>query len=82
MGAAAMGVGIFPGDTGAIHGLAALVAFVTSSLSDIAAYRFEKRPLNYISAIIGVFSLIVLFLAFHMGEASLFWLTFEIIRFN
>lgn len=76
MGVAAMGVGIFPGDTGVIHGLAALAAFVTSSLSAIAAYRLEKRPLNYISAIIGVFSLIVLFLAFYMGEASPFWLTF------
>jgi hypothetical membrane protein len=35
MGAAVMGVGIFPGDTGAIHGLATLVAFVTSSLSEM-----------------------------------------------
>jgi hypothetical protein len=64
MGAAAMGVGLFPGDTGVIHGSAALVAFVTSSLSAIAAHRLDKRPLNYLSAIIGLFQLIVLFLAY------------------
>jgi hypothetical membrane protein len=67
MGVAAMGVGILPGDTGVIHGLAALAAFVTSSLSAIAAHRLEKRPLNYISVIIGIFSLTVLFLALFMG---------------
>ena len=77
-----MGVGIIPGDSGVIHGLAALAAFAASSLSAFAAYRLEKSSLNYISAIIGVFSPIVLFLVFYMGEASQFWLTFEIIRFN
>ena len=71
-----MALEYFPGIQEWIHGLAALAAFVTFSLSAIAAYRLEKRPLNYISAIIGVFSLIVLFLAFYMGEASPFWLTF------
>lgn len=64
LGAAAMGVGIFPGDTGLIHGLMALITFVTSSLSAIAAYRLVKRPFAYFSVAIGIFSLIVLLSAF------------------
>lgn len=75
-GAAAMGVGVFPRDTGAIHGLVALVTFAASSLSAIAAYRLEKKPLAYISVVIGVFSLIVLFSALFMGGSSPFLLAF------
>jgi hypothetical membrane protein len=75
-GVGAMSVGIFPGDTGIIHGLVALITFVTSSLSAIAAYRLEKSPFAYISVVIGTFSLIVLFLAFFMGESSPFLLAF------
>lgn len=76
LGAAAMGVGIFPGDTGLIHGLLALITFVTSSLSAIAAYRLEKKPFAYISVMIGIFALIVLFSAIFAGESSPFWLVF------
>lgn len=75
-GAAAMGVGIFPGDAGIIHGLVALVTFVASSLSAVAAYRLEKRPFAHISAVIGLLSLIVLVSAFFLGETSPFWLAF------
>jgi hypothetical membrane protein len=75
-GAAAMGVGVFPGDTGLIHGLVALITFVTASLSAIAAYRLETRPFAYISVVIGIFSLIVLLFALLAGESSPFWLVF------
>ena len=75
-GASAMGVGIFPGDMGLVHGLVALITFVTSSLSAIAALRIVKAPLGYLSVLIGAFSLIVLFLAFSMGESSPFLLIF------
>jgi hypothetical membrane protein len=75
-GVAAMGVGIFPGDIGLIHGLVALITFVTSSLSAVAAYRLEKKPFAYISAAVGIFSLIVLLLAFFAGQSSPFWIVF------
>lgn len=75
-GASAMGVGIFPGDTGLIHGLVALVTFVTSSLSSIASIRLVKGQFRYISILIGAFSLIVLFSALSMGDSSPFWLMF------
>jgi hypothetical membrane protein len=75
-GAAAMSVGIFPGDAGIIHGLVALVTFVASSLSAMAAYRLERRSFACISAVIGILSLTVLFSAFFLGETSPFWLAF------
>ncbi len=75
-GAAARGVGIFPGDTGVIHGLMALITFVTSSLSAIAAYSLEKKPFAHISVVIGAFSLIVLIAALFAGESSPFLLLF------
>ena len=75
-GASAMGVGIFPGDTGMIHGLVALVTFVTSSLSAIAAYRLLGKPFAHISVVIGAFSLIVLIFAMFSGGQSLFWQVF------
>jgi len=59
--------GIFPGDTGMIHGLAALVTFISGSLAAIAAYRVEKVPLKYISVALGVFALLPIILAFTPG---------------
>jgi len=71
-GLAAMAVGIFPGDTGTIHGLVALAWFVTAPLSAIVAFKFLKKPFAYFSVIIGMFALIVLISAFFAGESSLF----------
>lgn len=71
-GLAAMAVGIFPGDTGTIHGLVALAWFVTAPLSAIVAFRFLKKPFAYFSVIIGVFALIVLISAVFAGQSSLF----------
>ena len=41
-GLAAIGVGIFPGDTGTIHGLVALAWFVTAPLSAIVACELPR----------------------------------------
>jgi hypothetical membrane protein len=71
-GLAAMAVGIFPGDTGTIHGLVALAWFVTAPLSAIVAFKFLKKPFAYFSIIIGVFALIVLISAVFAGQSSLF----------
>ncbi|HPS90783.1 MAG TPA: DUF998 domain-containing protein [Methanothrix sp.] len=71
-GLAAMAVGIFPGDTGVIHGLVALAWFVTAPLSAIVAYGFLKKPFAYFSVAVGAFALIVLIFTFSMGRASPF----------
>jgi hypothetical membrane protein len=75
-GLAAMAVGIFPGDTGVIHGLVALIWFVTAPLSAIAAYRLETKPFGYISAMIGIFALIVLLMALSSSGSSPIFLAF------
>lgn len=71
-GLAAMAVGIFPGDTGVIHGLVALAWFVTAPLSAIVAYGFLKKPFAYFSVASGAFALIVLIFTFSMGRSSPF----------
>lgn len=75
-GLAAMGVGIFPGDTGVIHGLVALAWFVTAPLSAIASYRLVRKPFGYISIAIGIFALIVLLMALFSSGSSPIFLAF------
>jgi hypothetical membrane protein len=75
-GIAAMAVGIFPGDTGVIHGLVALIWFITAPLSAIAAYRLERKPFGYISVAIGIFALIVLLIALFSAGSSPIFLAF------
>lgn len=75
-GLAAMAVGIFPGDTGVIHGLVALAWFVTAPLSAIAAYRLERKPFGYVSVAIGIFALIVLLMALFSAGSSPIFLAF------
>jgi hypothetical membrane protein len=69
---AAMAVGVFPGDTGVIHGLVALDWFVTAPLSAIVAYRFLNKPFACFSVAIGAFAITVLIFAFSLGQASAF----------
>lgn len=67
-GAGTLGVGIFPENTfiingiPIIHGVAALLAFAGGALAAITAYKITKPPLRYISIILGLTSLTVLFL--------------------
>jgi hypothetical membrane protein len=68
----AMGVGIFPGDAGVIHGLVALGWFVTAPLSAIVYSWRAGRTFAYFSAIVGAFALIVLISAFALGNSSPF----------
>jgi hypothetical membrane protein len=59
-GAGTIGVGVFPETVRAIHLLMSLVTFLFGGLSAIAAYPVEKRPLNYLSIVLGLFSLVAL----------------------
>jgi len=65
----AMVVGIFPETTGPPHLIAALIAFLFGGLAAITAYKFEKKPLNYLSVILGVLSLTAMIL--FIGHAYL-----------
>jgi hypothetical membrane protein len=61
-GVGAMGVGLFPENFAVEHELFSLVVFLFGGLAAIAAYKIEKKPLNYLSPIIGVFSIVMLVL--------------------
>jgi hypothetical membrane protein len=60
LGAALVCVGIFPGDTGTLHVIAALVTFSIGGIAAIVFYKEEKTPLNYISVAIGIWVLLAL----------------------
>jgi hypothetical membrane protein len=61
-GLGAMGVGIFPETAGGIHTVVSAVAFIFGGLSAIATYMFQKPPLRYFSAVMGLLALVALVL--------------------
>ena len=71
-GTGALGVGIFPGNYGTIHGLSALLTFVFGGIAAIASYRVLTSPLNYLSVMLGSVALLDLLLFFILGQASPF----------
>lgn len=69
-GAGAFLVGIFPGNT-TPHPLVAMIAFVFSALTAIAAFRVTAAPFRYISLAVGLLSLVAL-IAGELGDSSFF----------
>ncbi len=61
-GLALIGVGIFNESFSPWHSLFSLVTFIFAGLSAIVTFRFQKAPLSYISAVLGVVSLLALVL--------------------
>ena len=61
-GVGALGVGLFPETTGVWHDIFSLVVFLFTGLSAIATYKFQKKPMAYLSVILGVITLIALIL--------------------
>ena len=68
-GIGALGVGLFPETTGAVHGIFSLIAFLFAGVAAIALSRVQKRPLNYFSAILGAATLVSL--ALYVGNVYL-----------
>ena len=56
-GVGAMGVGLFPENYGVVHSDFTFVTFFFGVLSVFAAFPIEKRPLNYLSVVLGLISL-------------------------
>jgi hypothetical membrane protein len=69
-GAGAFLVGIFPGNTSP-HWFVALIAFVFSALTAIAAFRVTSGPFRVMSLFVGVLSLVAL-IAGELGDNSFF----------
>jgi hypothetical membrane protein len=59
-GIGALGVGLFPEDTGLPHMVASMVTFLFAGLSALASYKLQKPPLSYFSVVLGVLTLVAL----------------------
>ena len=57
-GLGATGVGLFPETTGIIHLVVALITFIFMGLAALMSYRILQSPLNYVSIILGLLSLV------------------------
>jgi hypothetical membrane protein len=53
----AMGVGVFTENSGNVHPVVSLIAFLFGGLSSIASYRLLRRPFSVIAVILGLMAL-------------------------
>jgi hypothetical membrane protein len=69
-GLGVLGVGVFPGDTGNVHAIFALLTFIAGGVAAIVSWTIEKSPFRYFSVALGVVALVTLLLYFIMGDSS------------
>jgi hypothetical membrane protein len=70
LGIGALGVGIFPGNTGDPHAIFAMVTFVAGGVAAISASRVTTAPFRWLSFVLGAVSLLTLISYILLGEAS------------
>jgi hypothetical membrane protein len=70
LGAAALGVGLFPGDTGAPHGLFAMAAFIAGGVAAIASAQVTAAPFRFVAAALGIVPLTTLALYVVTGDGG------------
>ncbi len=58
-----LGVAIFSEVFTLVHGIFSLIVFFSGSLAAILSFKFQKRPMSYISVILGVIGLVAIVLA-------------------
>ena len=64
-------VALFPENfIGSVHAVGAFLAFIFGAISAIYAYRITTRPFRYFSLILGVISLIMIFLLEERGSVD------------
>ena len=61
-GIGALGVGLFPETAGILHTIFSFIAFLFAGLSAVVTSKFEKKPMSYLSIILGLATLAALFL--------------------
>ena len=72
-GVGAMGVGVFPENSPAMHEIVSDIAFIFGGLLPIATCRLVRKPFSYISVVMGLLSLSAMVLlsaqySFGLGE--------------
>jgi len=70
LGAAAFGVGLFPGNTGAPHAICAMAAFVSGGVAAITASLVATGPFRYLSMLLGAIALGTLGTYMLLGDDS------------
>ena len=70
LGVAALGVGLFPGNTGTPHALFAMVTFISGGIAAISTARLTSAPFRYLSFFLGAASLATLGMYMLLGDGS------------
>jgi hypothetical membrane protein len=70
LGIAAVGVGVFPGNTGTIHALFAMAAFVSGGVAALTAAVALRGPFRVVSIVLGAVALLTLASYLLLGDAS------------
>ena len=63
-GIGAIGLGIFPGYAQPMHSIATLIAILAGTLSAITSVQLQKKPMYFISLILGLVSLVSVIIFF------------------
>jgi hypothetical membrane protein len=71
LGLGAVGVGVFPGDTGTPHALAAMLTFVSGGVAGVSAAVVTRAPFRFLSAALGAISLVALGSYLVVGETGI-----------
>lgn len=70
LGFGALGVGLFPGNTGTPHAIFAMVTFISGGIAAISAARLTSGPFRHLSFLLGAASLATLGMYMLLGDAS------------
>jgi len=70
VGVGALGVGIFPGNTGGIHALFAMLTFIGGGIAAIVTARVTQPPFRLLSALLGIIALATLGSYVLLGDGS------------
>lgn len=70
LGVSALGVGVFPGNTGTPHALCAMATFVSGGVAAITSGVVTRGPFRYLAALLGVVSLLTLVSYMVLGDQS------------
>ena len=73
LGAAALLVGVFPGNTGTPHAISAMVAFISGGVGAVASSRAARPPFRYALLLLGAVNLAMLTSYFTLGDANPMW---------
>ena len=70
LGFGALGVGLFPGNTGTPHAIFAMVTFISGGIAAISAARLTSAPFRFLSLGLGAASLGTLVMYLLLGDGS------------